>query len=265
MNIFRVILCFLLINCYFGENVGLECRDELNNPVEWIYIYKLPKHVSPSGLNYLYLHKNSNGWRSPANNRTMDDPLSIPGSIITQLTRSDLVLMYNDEPPGEKTDDDRGHTKGVVAANSEGGFWLIHSIPKYPDPDYTTYSYPPTGHLYGQSFLCISMEPKDMETVGSLIKFNEPHLYLAQVPEDLKSLYPNLADLASQENNDWVTEPPFYKSAPIGEFTVFAKSKKFNKELYVDWVAPTLQTDLWVESWLHGPGVINSDCDKPFK
>lgn len=260
--LFIVVFLSLLSESVLGK--PLRCLDENKNPVDWIYMYKLPKHASSKGdgLDFLYLHAQSNGWQQ--SKHPIDDVESIPGTWISQLTDQDLVIMYNDEPPEEKSDEARGHTKGVVAGNQNGGFWLVHSVPKYPGNDYTSYTYPPTGHLYGQSFLCISLETtKDLDDVGSLIVFNEPLVYVGQVPEALRSSYPNLNRVATEK--PWIEAPPFFKSNKIVNFTVFSKSHKFQKELYVDWVAPTLQSDLLVESWLHGPGVITTDCEKPFK
>ena len=53
-----------------------------------------------------------------------------------------------------------GHTKGMLSWSASGGFWLIHSVPKYADtPDNTdTYEYPSTGEQYGQSMLCMSLD-----------------------------------------------------------------------------------------------------------
>lgn len=54
-----------------------------------------------------------------------------------------------------------------------GGLWLVHSVPYYPPlpgnvetPDTEGYSYPSTGHTYGQSFLCISLSASQMDLVG---------------------------------------------------------------------------------------------------
>lgn len=50
------------------------------------------------------------------------------------------------------------------------------------------------------------------------------------------------------------------------KFISFAKTRKFNKELYEDWVAPHFSAgDYYVETWRHGPGNIDSDCSKDSK
>jgi len=48
-------------------------------------------------------------------------------------------------------------------------------------------------------------------------------------------------------------------------FKSFAETKRFRKELYEDWVAPLLNVDLMVESWLHGPGKLDTNCSAPKK
>lgn len=78
--------------------------------------------------------------------------------------------MYNDQPPIGQTSFSSGHTKGVVIAREDGGFWLIHSVPHYPpDPKDGDYSYPKTGLKNGQSYLCITLPAKELEIVGKII------------------------------------------------------------------------------------------------
>lgn len=49
-------------------------------------------------------------------------------------------------------------------------------------------------------------------------------------------------------------------------FKSFAKSGKFSKELYEDFVAPNYKAgSFYVESWQHGRGNIESDCTKATK
>lgn len=98
-----------------------------------------------------------------------------------------LVAMYNDEPTNAHVDNVRGHTKGVVVANDISGFWMIHSVPKFPPAlDQGSYDYPHTGTNYGQSFLCISFTGDQLSNVGKQLQYNEPRFYSSQVPEYLR-------------------------------------------------------------------------------
>lgn len=68
-----------------------------------------------------------------------------------------------------------------------------------------------------------------------------------------------------------ITTAPFYNIETLQSrnglsFLSFAKSRKFQKELYEDLVAPYYNSgDYYVETWRHGGGNIESDCTKPSK
>lgn len=70
----------------------------------------------------------------------MSDLKSTAGQTLAQAyfdrkngTEDRLLIAYNDEPPNQKSNERRGHLKGVVVANAKSGFWLIHSVPLYPN------------------------------------------------------------------------------------------------------------------------------------
>lgn len=199
-------LVFQLLICVFGtENIG--CRDESGNLIDWFYLYKLPNTYNDqnrvrnvhSGFKYLFVTPSvTSKW--VLSKIYVNDSASIPGrtlDVAYQGTnkKENLVMMYNDEPPNGKTDGSRGHTKGVLVGNSLGGFWLIHSVPKYPPPLEESYDFPSTGSLYGQSFLCINMNQEQLAKVGKQLQFNEPHFYSSQVPENLKTSVEKLLNI----------------------------------------------------------------------
>jgi deoxyribonuclease II len=75
-------------------------------------------------------------------------------------------------------------------------------------------------------------------------------------------MYPTLKRAANMET---IQKAPFWSLKEILSinnvpFKSFAKTRRFRKELYGDWVAPLLSVDLMVESWLHGPGKLDSNC-----
>lgn len=55
---------------------------------------------------------------------------------------------------------------GAVGANSESGFWLVHSVPRFAQYYNQGYEYPETGRRYGQAMLCLSLSLKSINTVG---------------------------------------------------------------------------------------------------
>jgi deoxyribonuclease II len=196
VNMFKL-LCFLLSFSHFLESAHsvadrLGCRDESGNLLDWFYLYKIPSHLendgsSNSGMNYLFITPSSSDqWT--LSQRLMNDSSSMPGltlSPVYEKKDENLVMMYNDEPPTGQTDGTRGHTKGVVVANDISGFWLVHSVPKYPPAPEEGYNYPHSGLPYGQSFLCMSFTGDQMGKIGNQLIYNEPHFYSSHVPDYL--------------------------------------------------------------------------------
>lgn len=161
-----------------------------------------------------------------------------------------------------------GHTKGVMASNSNSGFWLVHSVPHFP-PNLPAgpYDYPQTGHIYGQSFLCITMSVEEVNNAAEQLLYNEPHIYSYLAPDNLKRVLPNLFRAIQ---NETVTTSPYWnkvelKSNKGTKFYSFAKTHRFQKDLYEDWLAPTLNSNLDVETWRHGSGNLPSNCTLPHK
>lgn len=77
-----------------------------------------------------------------------------------------------------------------------------------------------------------------------------------------RSKYPNLVRAFNREK---ITTPPFQSLVVISsrngvQFHSFSKNRHFAQELYKDWVAPTLKSDLYVQAWRRGVGMLPSNC-----
>ena len=83
--------------------------------------------------------------------------------------------MYNDEKPDGSKSFHRGHTKGDLAFDDNTGFWLVHSLPKFPPPATEGYTYPHNGLTYGQTFLCVSYHTDSLEDIGVKIRYYACH------------------------------------------------------------------------------------------
>ena len=156
-----------------------------------------------------------------------------------------------------------GHTKGVVFFDSTAGFWLIHSVPKFPPAD--AYSYPDSGTIYAQSILCLSLKYNQLTKVGTQLFFNHPDIYNSQLPTSFASANPDLANVIGGQFQKGVPYTSTLTLTTVGgqSFTSFAKSADFNQDLYSALVAPSLQAALNVESWRRG-GLINLDCSAKY-
>lgn len=92
--------------------------------------------------------------------------------------------------------------------------------------------------IYGQSYLCLSLQAKQIDIVGKQLIFNEPQIFDSSLPTNLETIYPNIKDLIHGKR---IKNSPFSNDVELttingASFQSFAKSSKFSKELYEDLV-----------------------------
>ncbi|XP_004454458.1 deoxyribonuclease-2-beta isoform X2 [Dasypus novemcinctus] len=153
----------------------ISCRNEEGEAVDWFIFYKLPKRQEKesgkTGLEYLYLDSTTRSWRK--SKQLMDNTKSVLGRTLQQLyeaydskNNNTAYLMYNDGVPRSVNYSTKyGHTKGLLLFNRVQGFWLIHSIPRFPPIPEEGYDYPPTGRRNGQSGICITFKYNQYEAI----------------------------------------------------------------------------------------------------
>lgn len=209
----------------------------------------------------MYLTNDSyNDWT--LSQHKINESKAMPATTLLPLYDDPLVLLlaYNDEFPSGQVVARGGHTKGVVATDGHTGIWLIHSVPKFPA--IPKFAYPSSGTHYGQSFLCITLNATEMEKVGEQLLFNEPSIYYERIPATLSEKFPHLEQVVRKK---WIHLAPYNNVLDIESlagtvFKSFAKTSKYQQELYEDFVAPLLDSNLLVESWRNGGGNFQSNC-----
>ncbi|KAK0081741.1 hypothetical protein PV326_007514 [Microctonus aethiopoides] len=287
-----------------SDDESLQCKDESGNIVDWYVMYKIPKVSESSdpvirkGTKYLFITNKTvhNGWQ--LSNKEISFKDSLPGKTLEALYNDDVAskamwIMYNDQAPKKYANSRFGHAKGIVMTDDNRGFWLVHSVPKYPpspisgtekphkeiksssevddtdedndeivDSSDNKYDYPKTGMTYGQSFLCISFDANQMNIIGLQLMYNQVIPYRYNMPKVLSRKFPSLVNASKRAK---IKRPPYNRKSELQsiggrQFISFAKTDKWQKDLYDDFVAPKLQTDLLAETWLNGPGKLPSEC-----
>ena len=143
----------------------LSCKNDLGHNVDTYTMLK-----TPNGPDYFY----ADDERSTLKRSTHDVSSKTSGALAHTLgqiygKKSGVAFaMYNDETPdGKKSGSPRAHAKGVLAFNSAGGFWLVHSVPGFP-AEASSKSYDgccSNGLTYGQSFMCLSLSNAELNSV----------------------------------------------------------------------------------------------------
>lgn len=253
---------------------GISCVDGSGSPRDWWMMIKFPEIGSSSnpavqqGYGYIYLDSESTKFELGAEGLDQaDGPLARTLASIYYNDSTHEWFSYNDEEPTGKKVDDHGHNKGVVSFDSDQGYWLIHSVPRFPPRAGDGYSFPEDEKKYGQSFLCITMSTTALNVAGMAMQYNDPHIYTYNAPSGLQSVAPQIqAALAGVRNKD-ASPGTFVSKLQSLEgvtFQVFAKNKQWDNELYDALVAPTLGDDMKAETWLRDPK-LPSYCGKPYQ
>ena len=117
----------------------------------------------------------------------------------------------------------------------------------------TGYAYPDNETRYGQSLMCLTLPVKAFETVAKALFIDFPQVYDSKISAAHAAQLPTLAGVFKGQHDDGTTADTFQVVTVGGTVvTVFAKTRNWGKELYGDFVAPTLGDGLLVESWLNG-------------
>uniref|UniRef100_A0A0A9Y189 Deoxyribonuclease-2-alpha n=1 Tax=Lygus hesperus TaxID=30085 RepID=A0A0A9Y189_LYGHE len=273
-----VILCAVLGTAL---SAGLQCKDEEGNNVDWYVVYKIPEGCSSqsgitSGKEYMFITSNTVEKRWTFSKKTMAENTNIISRTIEnmyQKSDKELWLVYNDQGPARTRSktinaireiidllwNKHGHTKGVVGANSEGGFWLVHSIPRFPTLD--SYNYPHNALRNGQSALCISLSAEELDKIGNAFKYNFPDFVRSQYSDELGAKFPTLKEAAEggkTSNAPWNNSFAITSKGGV-QFETFAKGKSFGKDLY-EWLASALETDMYAETWQNELHPLSASC-----
>lgn len=253
-----VVLGSALLSFWSSSSFAQKCLDNSGNPVDWWLTYKLN-----DGFNYAYADASTTLqlWSFGLDNnnaaliRTLGNMLDDKSTLnSTQTTfnssTSSSYFMYNDQPPTGTASSSYGHTKGVVAIGPTDSLWILHSCPHYPSP--TSYAFPEKETIYGQTFLCMSIDSSTVNTIAGQFLLTEPYVYANTVPLSVQTKYPNVGLMTNKkwDHTAGTKIAPFMAGSQSMQSAV--KNKEWDKDLYEDLIAPTLNSGLVCETWMRG-------------
>lgn len=253
--------------------------DERGKPVDWWFMYKVPmlgsgaSTDSATGYEYVYYDATIDKSKDRKAAKVDASPFTIDGgegalnrtlkSVFDKPTKTTGWILYNDEAPDAAKIHDNGnlgHTKGVIAFDTatRSAYWLLHSWPKFAEPNYVKDPTP----KYGQTYLCLSLGLDTARKIAAqMIDHQEPQTFLCKVDglaqdDPLRRLAGKVDPSAKGDSNVLSL-----KTAGGMPFKVIAKNKKWNKDFWNELVGPTLKEDLDVETWIRGaiPPIADSD------
>lgn len=265
----------------------LSCLNTTGSPVDWWTALKFPR-----GDAFAYMDSNAAQDSSGKLVWTLGYDWAVTSGVPLAYTLQQLYkhagqfgyIMWNDEFPGGDPPVWEGgaHAKGVLGLDQSSGFYLLHSVPKFPAapcvncPDgigngsYTGIAL--AQQLYGQSFMCMTMPTSELDKVAQMAIDEEAWVYDHMLPAELQTRYPAAKALIADPHSTTALPlgpPIIHWGTPLtslgGQQGVsFAKSSStIPLLLYEQVVEPFMQSGMLWETWQHGPGALPQCCPSP--
>lgn len=214
-----------------AQNNGLlSCRNQNGEPVDFWVALKFP-----GGYQYAYTDSNllqkqaSVNWITGSSLNSRDSFWWHTYQYLDNLQYG--AIFYNDEDPDGDTHGN-GHMKGTIGLADQGGFWIIHSIPRFPQVPSEDWNLPSSARIYGQSAICVNFAPKQIETIVQTLYYAGPHVYdFSRLPQSLAAIYPRARVLMPSRHRRYYSAHPLFivnvTSRGGADFSLFLKSPKF--------------------------------------
>eukprot|EP00742_Colponemidia_sp_Colp-10_P001408 GILJ01001516.1.p1 GENE.GILJ01001516.1~~GILJ01001516.1.p1 ORF type:complete len:379 (+),score=48.96 GILJ01001516.1:49-1185(+) len=247
----------LAIACVLvAVNADLGCLDASGKPVDWWFLYKLPRdsgskstYPVASGVAFAYFYESSSALSY--SKVGLDDASSPLTKTMKQLNTKNAWLFYNDEN-ADSDSSSYAHSKGVLALDKSQGFWLMHSMPSFPLPMSQTDGViviPDEGKKYGQVFFCTTYDVENIASIASGILINHPNVYDSNIPSTLSKLVPSWLELVGKKTVKTNTHVQDVKTVGQMKLTHFAKSARSSLNLYEEVIQPKLKVNLQAVTW----------------
>eukprot|EP00300_Choanocystis_sp_HF-7_P030695 c39593_g1_i1.p1 GENE.c39593_g1_i1~~c39593_g1_i1.p1 ORF type:complete len:363 (-),score=63.98 c39593_g1_i1:182-1270(-) len=251
------------------------CLSYDGKPVDWWSLTKLPlmtdssNDLANSGYGFVFMSSEDNDLS--VSYVSINDTKAPMAATLLQMyenydTDSTAWMLFNDQWPNGDFTLEYAHQKGLFFFDVDGGFYLIHSVPHYPE--YLRngyYGFPPYEIFNGQSALCLSVDYNAFVSVGALLQRSGPWIYDSNIPDS----FTGLDTLRDVIKGKFITTPgttaSWIETSGGASFFALYKNKEWDQDLYEDFVAPTIKSGMLVQSWLEGGTPLPSYCRPEFQ
>ena len=171
----NVILYFMFLSA--SCSIKKVCLNPSGQEVDWYAIFFMPASISSDNeIHYGYFDPNFSSLQY-----YKYDINTFPPTHITRYTLGDETdfnyFFWNDDKtvkdgPSSSAANSKAHAKGTLVYNSISGAFLLHSLPRFPtrtSENIVLEELPNNTGLYGQTFLCISVDKETAEIIAKLI------------------------------------------------------------------------------------------------
>ncbi|KRZ82600.1 Plancitoxin-1 [Trichinella sp. T8] len=164
------------------------------------------------------------------------------------------VLAYSDNPPNLLPRNEKSKAKAT---------WFIHTVPNFL-AYLGGYSWPQTETAKGHIFLCLSINEESLNVVAKAIRYQEPHIYVNNLPPALLTQHNELSNLVTGVE---IYVTPFLEHAKFAtknnqigaNIQVFGKLTKSFADMYAKILRKKLSANIriWAPSDARSKSICN--------
>jgi deoxyribonuclease-2 len=270
-----VVLLLAVLTLAISKSIDYACRDPNNNIVDWYLIMLFPSTANHADNSLVYMFYDE---KSGLNQYYFDiktfPPIRDTHEVENSSAQSKVnYFFWNDDTSTEKkltaAYKGKAHSKGGLVYNRESGYFLMHSLPRFPrrtaDNKFVD-EFPDNAGKFAQHFLCISTDFENNLKIIDTLNIINPQLIVKNGEED--NVSDNESVLKLIKNRSDPKLPPYAKSTieSVGkkEFTFFSRSKN-EEHLQYDFHIPQHYGDnFYVETWTK-PKLLDPICNGKYK
>ena len=227
ITILTFISCLGASNSTARKTKHPSCLNSAGEAVDWFVALKKPNGAVTMESFGGVLTESTSGMDGTSGNLVVNTVKQIYGMKAGSAVG---VAVYNDDTDAGAQNSGKAHSKGVIGFDTTQGFWLVHSLPRYPNTRKSGYGPLPTV-TYGQSFLCITLPTSAFEDVGKQLQVTGPQFYDTELSATLTTKLPSFAAALAGTTSGVATNTLTMHTLGGAVFYHLAKSKSWGKEL----------------------------------
>uniref|UniRef100_A0A5S6QPS2 Deoxyribonuclease II n=1 Tax=Trichuris muris TaxID=70415 RepID=A0A5S6QPS2_TRIMR len=248
------------------NSAALTCKNSANADISWGIFYVIPGAQSAHGI---YASGAPSWEANPIDLTAANGVLSGLIGPYVGAKNTYNVIAYSDFPPFYRKASKCGSPlRGVLGYTDSDGWWLTHTIDKWPDLQAAAYAAPPAGGA--GLIVCVTLPFASMPTWASVLNYADPMVYyqqstaaaaatsIASIPELAALTQPPVAVVYSPYTKTMTFTSTVADSVPM---RLFAKLPHANLEMYSSYMTSVLKQSLVV--WSNAPSgqaLLPSSC-----
>jgi deoxyribonuclease-2 len=255
----NIIILFIVLSFIKSES----CFSPFQKEVDWFIIYLIPKNSSNNEFKYVYIDNIEKEFKD----YNVDE--NFPPTYLTynlNKDNSNYITWNDDAKNGNENviyNESVAHSKGVLSFGERRGFYLIHSLPRFPfhNNEIILNELPSNAGFFGQTFFCMSVNLGTVMKILDSLFLIEPQILLHRVITNKILMYNKIEKLVKRDFRNRNSETTF-SIVSIGGLKVDIFLKKEIDELPWDGLIPKFyDDDFYVETWVK-PILLPNICDK---